>query len=268
MPYYSVHHQPHDLKLTDEQQKLKLRLIESGEEWSPTWHNILVLDPAYLSAYIKLRSVPNNRRKLSRKVQELVLLAIDASCTHLHDHGIRMHTAAALRHGASRQEVMEVLELTSVLGVHAVNVGVPLLQEVLAEKGNAVATDSLSERQEQLKSNFQGQRGYWSSTWDPVLSLSPDFFEAYTEFSSVPFQAGHSTLDAKTKELIYCAIDCATTHLYAPGLKLHIRNAIEHGALVEEVMEVFELAALMGVQTVMRGADILADEITKSEVKK
>ncbi|KAK4548208.1 hypothetical protein LTR36_010077 [Oleoguttula mirabilis] len=268
MPYYSVHHQPHDQKLTGDQQKLKQALIESGEEWSPSWHNLLILDPTYLAAYVKLRMVPVSRRKLSRKVQELVLLAIDASCTHLHDHGIRLHTAAAIRHGATRQEIMEVLELTSVLGVHAVNVGVPLLQEVLAEKGNVLPTSELSDHQQGLKQNFQAQRGYWSSTWDPVLALSPDFFEAYTELSSVPFQKDHSALDAKTKELIYCAIDSATTHLYAPGLKLHIRNAIEHGALAEEVMEVFELAALMGVQTVVKGVDVLADEIGKAEIRK
>ena len=63
------------------------------------------------------------------------------------------------------------------------------------------------------------------------------------------------------KELVYCAIDCATTHLYVPGLKLHIRNAIRYGASAAEVMEVFELAALMGVHTVMAGADVLVGEL-------
>jgi alkylhydroperoxidase/carboxymuconolactone decarboxylase family protein YurZ len=45
---------------------------------------------------------------------------------------------------------------------------------------------------------------------------------------------------------VYIAIDCATTQLYVPGLKLHIRNAVKLGATPEEVMEVFELASLMG----------------------
>lgn len=251
------------MALTEYESSLKQQLIDSGEEWSETWQNILALDLAYFTAYVGLRQVPIQKQKLSRKIQELVMLAVDASCTHLFQPGIELHTAAAIKAGATKEEIMETLELASVLGVHAVNVGVPLLEEVLAEKGEVIATD-LDDRRLRLKANFERQRGYWSVTWDPVLALSPDFFEAYTKFSSVPFQPGHRALSLKTKELIYCAIDCATTHLYQPGLKLHIRNALDQGATKEEVMEVFELAALMGVHTVMRGASVLQRQIDKA----
>ena len=102
-----------------------------------------------------------------------------------------------------------------------------------------------------------------STSWDPVLRLSPEFFEGYTNFSSVPFSEGHNALDAKTKELIYVAIDCSTTHLFQVGLKLHIRNAMKYGATEFEIMEVFELAALMGIQTTMKGADALIEQLAK-----
>lgn len=239
-------------KMTD----LKQALIDSGEDWSPEWDKVNELTPEYLAAYIKLRKVPIEKQKLSRKVQELLLLAMDAQCTHLYPAGIAAHTSAALKAGASVGEIIETLELSSVLGVHAVTVGVPLLVEVMTEKGIKLNQD-LDERQQKLKADFQRQRGYWSTSWDPVIRLSPEFFEAYTNYSSVPFQPGHSHLDAKTKEFVYCAIDCATTHLFAPGLKIHIQNAIDKGASPEEVMEVFELAALMGSQTVLAGAEAL-----------
>lgn len=235
---------------------LKQALINSGEDWSPEWDKVRELTPEYLAAYIKLRQAPIKKQKLSRKIQELLLLAMDAQCTHLYTPGVAAHTSAALKAGATVGEIIETLELSSVLGVHAVTVGVPLLVEVMTEKGIKMNED-LDEKQQQLKSNFTRQRGYWAATWDPVLQLSPAFFEAYTEYSSVPFQEGHSHLDPKTKELVYCAIDCATTHLFAPGLKIHIQNAIEKGASFEEVMEVFELAALMGSQTVLAGAEAL-----------
>lgn len=235
---------------------LKEALIATGENWSPAWDKVNKYTPSYLSAYIKLRQVPINKQKLPRKIQELLLLAMDAQCTHLYAPGIAAHTSAALKAGATVGEIIETLELSSVLGVHAVTVGVPLLVEVLAEKSTKLPED-LDESAQQLKSNFQRQRGYWAETWEPVLRLSPGFFEAYTEYSSVPFQDGHSHLDGKTKELVYCAIDCATTHLFAPGLKIHIRNALEKGATPEEVMEVFELAALMGSQTVLAGVEAL-----------
>ena len=250
------------MALTNGQEKLKQTLIDTGEEWSPSFENILKLDPHYFEAYVGLCRVPRNKKILPLKVQELVLLAMDAACTHLYDHGIRLHTAAALKAGATKEEIMEVLELTSVLGVHAVTGGVPTLMEVLQENGRSIPQD-LNDRQEKLKAEFTKHRGYWGPSWDPVIRLSPDFFEGYLNFSSVPFSEGHNALDAKTKELVYTAIDCSTTHLYQPGLKTHIRNAVKYGATEHEIMEVFELAALMGMQTTMRGADVLVEELNR-----
>lgn len=267
MPQYSIHQRP-DYKLTAEQEKLKEEFLATGEHFTVTWHNVLTLDERYFRAYLHMRQVPIQKQKLSRKVQELICLAINASVTHLYEPGIRAHTSAALEAGASKAEIMETLELTSVIGVHALNVGMPLLQEVLDERDqygsdteSRPSTKDLTQRQEDLRNTFQKERGYWSPTWDAVLSIAPDFFEAYTNFSSVPFQPDHAALDVKTKELIYCAIDASTTHLYQPGLKLHIRNALNKGASPEEVAEVFELAALIGVVSVMKGADILIEEI-------
>lgn len=266
MPQYAIHHRP-DVKLTGDQEKLKAAFLSLGEEFTAPWHNILQLDPRYFQAYLGLRQVPLQKQRLPRKVQELVLLAMDASVTLLYEPGIAAHTTAALRAGASKQEILETLELTSAVGIHGLNVGMPLLEEVLREKGQHLnsANTALDQRQHDLKASFEKKRGYWSSTWDPILAVDPDFFEAYTNFSSVPFQADHSALDPKTKELIYCAIDCAATHLYQPGLKLHIRNAINHGATTEEVVEVFELSSLIGLQTVLRGADILTEELEKEQ---
>lgn len=245
--------------MTLEPQALKASLLSTGEPWTPQFQAVLDLSPSYLAAYIKLRQVPVQKQKLPRKIQELILLAIDAQCTHLFKPGVDLHIAAAKQAGATDAEIIETLELASVLGVHSVTVGVPLLQEVLAERGEHLAAD-LDEKQQALKDNFVRQRGYWADTWDPVLRLSPAFFEAYTGFSSVPFQPGHSVLEPKVKELVYCAIDCATTHLFGPGLKIHIRNALEKGASSDEVMEVFELAALMGAQTVLLGAESLKSQ--------
>jgi alkylhydroperoxidase/carboxymuconolactone decarboxylase family protein YurZ len=268
------------MSYTPHQLSLKSQLTSLGSAWSPTWENILRLDPTYFAAYLRLRLVPVQRQHLQPKIQELLLLAIDASVTHLFQAGIRAHTAAALAAGATPAEVLEVLELTSVLGVHAINVGVPLLGEVLAEEGLAGGPGGgrgeLDERRRELKSEFERKRGYWHETWDQVLDLDPDFFEAYTHFSAVPFRQreggdeGSATagetgtgLSPKIKEFVYIAIDCATTHLYVPGLKLHIRNAVRLGATKEEVMEIFELASLMGVQSVMVGVEGLMQEMRR-----
>ena len=53
-------------------------------------------------------------------------------------------------------------------------------------------------------------------------------------------------LAPKIKELIYCAFDCSATHLWLPGLKLHMRNALGYGATPLEIMEVIQIASVLG----------------------
>ena len=158
--------------------------------------------------------------------------------------GIRRHLVRAVELGATDAEIMEVLELAATLGIHAANAGVPILLEVLAETGHAPDVFDLDARQQRLKDDFEANRGYWNAIWDGVLKLSPDFFEAYLEYSSVPWK--HGVLEPKLKELIYCAFDCSATHMWLPGLKLHMRNALGHGATPLEIMEVIQIASALG----------------------
>src|SRR5205809_6310886 len=94
------------------------------------------------------------------------------------------------------------------------------------------------------REEFVERRGYWNPFWEGLLALDTDFFNAYLEFSGVPWRKG--TLSPKEKELIYIAIDAATTHLYEPGLRQHIQNALRHDGTSEEIMEVYELVSVPG----------------------
>jgi alkylhydroperoxidase/carboxymuconolactone decarboxylase family protein YurZ len=126
--------------------------------------------------------------------------------------------------------------------------------------------EQLNEREEQLKEKFIAERGYWSEAlWGEVLKLNADFFEAYLNFSAVPWKTG--TLSPKIKELIYIAIDASTTHLYEPGLRLHISNALRYGATKEEIMEVFALVSVIGIHTCTTGVPVLIEELKKIEQK-
>jgi alkylhydroperoxidase/carboxymuconolactone decarboxylase family protein YurZ len=121
-------------------------------------------------------------------------------------------------------------------------------------------SEELSERQRQLKEQFTRERGYWfEEVWGDILRMDTDFFEAYLNFSAVPWRKG--VLPPKIKELIYVAIDASTTHLFAPGLRLHIRNALRYGATKEEIMEVLELTSVLGIHTCAVGVPILLEEL-------
>jgi alkylhydroperoxidase/carboxymuconolactone decarboxylase family protein YurZ len=244
--------------LSDRKKRLRDEFIESRGYWNEFWGSLLDLDEDFFEAYTRFSSVPWKTGPLEPKVKEFIYIAVDAAATHLFEPGIRQHIKLALAHGATAEEIMEVLELTATLGIHACNIGVPILLEELEAAGKSVSRD-LSARQEELKADFEKKRGYWNAFWDEMLVLDPDFFEAYTHFSSVPWVSG--VLEPKVKELIYTAFDVSATHLYVSGLRQHIRNALDYGATREEVLEVIELASVIGIHSCNVGVPILVEEL-------
>jgi alkylhydroperoxidase/carboxymuconolactone decarboxylase family protein YurZ len=250
------------MALTERQQQIKDEFIAVRGTWSTAWEKILELDAEFLRAYLAWSAVPLRKHHLPAKVREFIFIAADAAATHLYEPGIRQHVRAALDFGASPAEVMEVLELTSTLGIHACNIGIPLLLEVLTEEGKRAGPAPLSPRQERLKAEFAESRGYWHEFWDGLLELDEELFAAYLDFSSVPWRTG--VLEPKVKEFVYIAFDAAATHLYVPGLKLHMRNAVRLGATSAEIIEVLEIVSVIGIHAATVGVPILADELARA----
>jgi alkylhydroperoxidase/carboxymuconolactone decarboxylase family protein YurZ len=251
------------VSLTSEQQQIKQEFIKIRGTWGTEWETVLQLDPAFMRAYLNFSAVPWKKNHLDDKTKELMYITVAAAATHLYVPGAREHIRAALKAGATKDEIMEVLELTSTLGIHAMNIGVPVLVQVLTEKGLRTGPAELTEYQEQVKADFTKTRGYWHEFWDEMLELDPELFAAYTEFSSVPWRSG--TLSPKVKEFVYIAFDTAATHLYVKGLKLHIENAIGYGATAQEILEIMEIASVLGMHATATAAPILAEELARFE---
>ncbi|EOA87946.1 hypothetical protein ACJQWK_09152 [Exserohilum turcicum] len=257
------------MALSPEQQSLKTRFdAELGAAaFDESWSRMLKHSPEMFAAALRLTAVPKKTNHLSPKTQALISLAVSAAATHLHVPNIHRYTRAALAAGASQAEIVETLCLTSTLGIHASTVGVPLLFEVLEERGEAIQTgpSGMTPQQLALKHDFETKRGYWNKMWEEQLLIAPDFFDAYTEFSSVPWtnEGGKGVLEPKVKELIYCAFDSAATHMYQPGLKLHMRNVLNYGGTKEEIMEVLELATLLSLSTLDVGLEMLDKELAR-----
>ncbi len=71
----------------------------------------------------------------------------------------------------------------------------------------------------------------------------------------------------KYKELIFIAINVATTHLWPSGARRHMQNALEAGATKEEILEVIQLTSIMGIHSMTMGLPILMEEVEKFEEK-
>ncbi|MGB7241709.1 MAG: carboxymuconolactone decarboxylase family protein [Sulfitobacter sp.] len=97
-------------------------------DWNPFWTSLEDLDPDYLEAFLHFRSVPQNG-PLDQKTKELIFIAINVATTHLWPSGARRHMANALAAGATKEEILEVIQLTSIMGIHSMTMGVPILLE-------------------------------------------------------------------------------------------------------------------------------------------
>lgn len=104
-------------------------------DWNPIWDQMAEMDPDYLEAFLAFRAVPQTQGPLPQKTKELVMIAINAATTHLWAPGVRRHMQNALREGATSAEILEVLQLTSIMGVHSMTLGVPILAEELKKAG-------------------------------------------------------------------------------------------------------------------------------------
>lgn len=237
---------------------LRERLEAVVGEIDGSWGVALGIDSDFVSAFVDLAQVPAQSRVLDAKSRALIALAVSASVTTLDPAGIRTAAIQAARAGATREEALEAVQLVSVLGVHTLATGFPVLSEVLeAEGGCLVPETPVSERQERIRDRFREQRGYWSDLNEVQLRVDPDWFEAYTAYSSHPWLEG--SLSPKLRELIYVAIDLSPTHLFTAGVRPHIENALRYGATPEELVETLEVTALVGIASHRAAAPVIRD---------
>ncbi len=98
-------------------------------DWNPLWEQFHAVDPDFLEAYLAFRSVPQSSGPLEQKYKELILVAVNAATTHLYGPGVRRHIQNALKAGATREEILEAIQLTTVMGIHSCNLAIPILLE-------------------------------------------------------------------------------------------------------------------------------------------
>ena len=83
---------------------------------------------------MKIAVVGSRTYENARKIKEFIYIAIDTATTHLHKEADRIHIRNALKHGATKEEILEVLQCTSILGMHALTEGAPMLRKLVNEK--------------------------------------------------------------------------------------------------------------------------------------
>lgn len=128
--------------LTAEQEDLREHYVADRGTFPPPLEPVLALHPEFVDAYRRLSVIPVRRGNLGQKTVELIVIALDASTTHLEAGGLRGHIRRALSLGVSAAEILEVLELTCEQGIHGTELGVRLVAEEHARLTSAVAGEN------------------------------------------------------------------------------------------------------------------------------
>src|SRR5215468_7369265 len=220
--------------------------VERLQEWDPQFAQLLA----------KMTANPWSNAMLPRKTVELVGLAVNAACTNLNPDGTRQHMRGALDAGATRDEILTVLKMASLLSIHTCSLAAPILLEAAQTAGVKPAPKSPGATPVCDKMKAVGQ---WNTAWDPFFQLDPVWTEEFMAVGA-PVYIG-DVLSPKLAELLSIAFDASITHMYAPGTRRHIHNALQAGATMEEIMEVLKLCVVQGVQACNLAVPILAEEL-------
>ncbi len=209
----------------------------------------------------RLRSMSNapwHGGVLTPRFVELVSVAINVAVTSLDAAATRRHMRAALAAGATEAELLTLVKMASVMSIHSCSLGAPILieeagPEAIARSAGQTATTPACDRMKTM--------GQWNEAWNPFLALDPGWTDAVMASGLDIYASGVFT--PKETELLSIAFDASISHMYAPGTRRHIRNALAAGATVPEVMEVLKICVSRGIEACNLALLILADELAR-----
>src|SRR5271168_991819 len=108
---------------------------QSPNPWGSSLDKLKEWDPKGAELLLRVGMNPWTSGVLPLKEVELIFLALNCSCTNLDEAGTRRHIRGALDAGATREEVLLVLECGVGLAVHSCSLGAPILLEEMRAAG-------------------------------------------------------------------------------------------------------------------------------------
>jgi alkylhydroperoxidase/carboxymuconolactone decarboxylase family protein YurZ len=117
----------------DDRAKKLIEKMDGERGFSRPWRNMLAeRDPDYMEIYHNMAvHVFNKRNALPLKFKEIICICMDALTSY--EEGLRVHIRKALEAGATEDEILEALEVLTLLGVHNLSIHLPALVEEVNE---------------------------------------------------------------------------------------------------------------------------------------
>ncbi len=103
-------------------------------------------DPDWAETYFKMTTNPWTSGVLPPKLLALIGIALNVACRNLNPDGTRRHIRAALEADATREEILMVLKMASIMSISSFSQGPPILLEEASESELDEASDRNADR--------------------------------------------------------------------------------------------------------------------------
>jgi alkylhydroperoxidase/carboxymuconolactone decarboxylase family protein YurZ len=236
--------------------KIETPATTSAGPWDAAVTQLREWDPKGTESLLRVGTNPWTSGVLPRKEVELIALALCSGCTNLDETGTRRQIRAALDAGATRDEIILAIKCGVGTAVHSCSLGAPILLEEMQAAGVKAAGGA---KPATPACDAMRAIGQWNTAWDPFYELSPAWTDEFFAFGASIYKSG--IFPPRFMELISVALDAFVTHMYAPGVRRHIKAALKAGATPEEIMAVLHICVAVGVRTSSMGVAILAEEL-------
>lgn len=120
--------------LSGPQAAAKESFIKHMGHW-PEWLDLAMrVAPDFGVTFVELAMRPWREAALDPKTKALIRVALYSAPTMRDEAYLRQYIRLSLHHGATAQEISEVMQTASVISIHTYSVGVPILRELTGQK--------------------------------------------------------------------------------------------------------------------------------------
>lgn len=227
--------------------------------WNDEWERLLHINPSYVAAYLELSAYTAERGGLSPKTRELIYVATNCSPTHFFERGVRQHARFAREFGASLEELIAVAMVVSTVGIQTYLLGAAALEELVP---GALSSSDHKAYAKTVRQKHLQLLGAALPEVEAAISVDPAFYDMWLDFASASVGA-EAPLSRKDSHLVALAAYAMCTQLSGPGVRQHMRAALDSGATPDEIMDVCKLITSMGVHAVVLPVPVMIDEWEK-----
>lgn len=199
---------------------------------------------------------------LPPKTIELICVGLSSACNNLDLAGTRRHIRAALEAGATRDEILLVLKMASLMAIHSCSLGASVLWDEAKAMGVAYTREKNAGLDTSGCDNLR-EMNQWNEAWDVLCELDPAWTEHVMDAGMQVFES--DLMSPVTVRLISIALDSSLSHPNPSRIRRHIKTALDLGATIDEIMEVLKVCVAQGLETCCQAIPILAQELDRFE---